>query len=124
LGHELALQPSLTLLEYCRWHPAILSVPSEEEALSVLKQVGLLSEAHRLCGQLSRGQGQRLLIACALLSKAPLWLFDEPLTALDIPSREVLMERLQAHRAQGGSALVVSHSSLAGLADGVIDVLA
>ncbi len=79
--------------------------------------------AHRPTGQLSRGQQQRLLLACALLSQAKLWLLDEPLTALNIPSRETLIQCLHAHKAQGGSALIVSHHPLLESCDEVLDVL-
>lgn len=123
LSHDLGIQGQMTVLEYCFWHPAVLSQPSSAACMTVLKTVGLLPHAHRLAGQLSRGQQQRLLIACALLSDAKLWLLDEPLTALDTDSRQILLSCLLTHKHHGGTALVVSHYPISDISDGVIDVL-
>lgn len=124
LAHDLALQPQLTVLQYCQWHPAISQILTAQDCSEALSTVGLLSQAHQLTGQLSRGQQQRLLLACALLSEATCWLLDEPLTALDIKSRETILSCLLAHKARGGSALVVSHYPIPEISDEVLDVLA
>jgi heme exporter protein A len=124
LAHDLALQSQLSVVQYCHWHPAIPQLPSPQEIMGVLKTVGLLPEAHRLSGQLSRGQQQRLLIACALLSQAKLWVLDEPLTALDAQSRETVLNCLRVHKANRGAAIVVSHYPIPEIADEVLDVLA
>ena len=52
--------------------------------------------------QLSGGQRQRVALGRALLTPAKLWLFDEPLTALDAPSRAEIapyLQRLCRHHA-------------------------
>lgn len=123
LGHDLGLQPQMTVLEFCRWHPALPQVPTLEQCRQVIKTLGLLPEAHRLTSQLSRGQQQRLLLACALLSGAQLWVLDEPLTALDLQGRALVLQCLQEHKARGGAALVVSHTALDEVADEVLDVV-
>lgn len=122
LSHELGIQPQMTVLEYCAWHPAVIKVPSQEALHQALKTVNLLPQAFQLAGQLSRGQQQRLLFACALLSKAKLWVLDEPLTALDAPSRALILDCLLQHKTEGGAALVVSHFPLEHIADEVIHV--
>jgi heme exporter protein A len=124
LPHDLGIQRQMTVLDYCAWHPAILMPPSQEACYAALKIVNLLPQAHQLAGHLSRGQQQRLLFACALLSEAKLWLLDEPFTALDIQSREILIDCLAKHRAAGGAAMIVSHYPLTELTDEVLDVLA
>jgi heme exporter protein A len=50
----------------------------------------------------------------------PLWLLDEPLTALDRGSREKIAGVMQAHCAQGGLIVAATHEPL-GL-DGVIEL--
>jgi heme exporter protein A len=123
LAHDLALQSQLSVLDYCRWHPAIPKIPTPDSIKLALKAVRLLPEAHRLCGQLSRGQQQRLLLACALLSEAKLWVLDEPFTALDAQSRDTVLDCLRAHKARQGAAIVVSHYPIPEIADEVLDVL-
>lgn len=123
LGHELALQRQLNVLEYCRIHPALGQTPSQGAIKQVLGRVGLLPQAFTLCGQLSRGQQQRLLLACAHLSQAKLWLLDEPFTALDADSRQIMLNSLIEHKTQGGAAIVVSHQPIPDICDEVLDVM-
>lgn len=114
LGHELAIRPALTVLEQCRSHPA---VNKHSDPLKALQAVGLTKYKHKLCAQLSRGQQQRVALACAILSEAKLWLLDEPLTALDVESQDIVRKLLQAHCQAGGAVVVASHNSLADLAN-------
>jgi heme exporter protein A len=115
LGHELAIRPQLTVAEQCRWHPAV-TASSDAEITNALTAVQLEARKDTLCSQLSRGQQQRLSLACAILSKATLWLLDEPLTALDTQSQEVIKTVLQQHQASGGALLIASHNCLASIA--------
>ena len=57
----------------------------------------------------SGGQRRRLHLAAALISKAPLLLFDEPSAGLDARVRETLWEELEARREEGATVLVVTH---------------
>lgn len=123
LAHDLGMPPQLTVLDYCHWHPAILSKPSLDACKQALAAVGLLSQAHQLTGQISRGQQQRLAMACAILSNTQLWLLDEPLTALDQQGRELILKCLEQHKTQGGAAIVVSHHPIPEVADEVLDVV-
>lgn len=124
LAHDLGLVRQLTAHEYCRWHPALPQLPAQSHIHEALKAVDLLPQSFVPCAQLSRGQQQRLLIACAILSQAKLWLLDEPLTALDASSRERVLACVQAHAANGGAAIVVSHYPLHDISHEVLDVLA
>ncbi len=115
LAHELAIKPQLTAAEQCRWHPAV-SKTSDEVIDIALSTVRLKKQKHLPCSQLSRGQQQRLALACALLSKARLWLLDEPFTALDQESQKIIKQVLQAHQQSGGAAVIASHNCLADIA--------
>ena len=59
--------------------------------------------------QLSAGQKRRLALTRLLLSHAPLWLLDEPTTALDARSEQLFFDLLARHRAEGGMAIMASH---------------
>jgi ABC-type Mn2+/Zn2+ transport system ATPase subunit len=60
-------------------------------------------------GELSGGQQQRVFIAQALARETDLLLLDEPLTGLDIPSYEALLDILGGLRPDGVTVLFATH---------------
>jgi ABC-type dipeptide/oligopeptide/nickel transport system ATPase component len=64
-------------------------------------------------GQLSTGQGQRLLIALAIMHKPALLIADEPISALDaITQASVLRLFQEINKRDGTSILFISHDLL------------
>jgi ABC-type dipeptide/oligopeptide/nickel transport system ATPase component len=64
-------------------------------------------------GQLSTGQGQRLLIALAIMHKPALLIADEPISALDaITQSSVLRLFQQLNQRDGTAILFISHDLL------------
>ena len=60
--------------------------------------------------RLSQGQRRRAALARLLLrAAAPLWLLDEPFSALDTQGMEVLNELLQQQLARGGAVALTTH---------------
>jgi len=74
-----------------------------------LELVELSDLAERQIGQLSGGQQQRMFIARALAQEAELMLMDEPLSGLDTPSQEGLLNLLDALRDQNVTVMVATH---------------
>jgi manganese/iron transport system ATP-binding protein len=74
-----------------------------------LDVVALSDLAGRQIGQLSGGQQQRMFIARALAQQAELMLMDEPLSGLDTPSQEGLLDLLDTLRAQNVTVMVATH---------------
>jgi heme exporter protein A len=63
---------------------------------------------------LSSGQLKRATLARVAASRAPLWLLDEPLNALDENGANRLAALVDAHVAEGGAVLAASHQRLPG----------
>jgi polar amino acid transport system ATP-binding protein len=79
---------------------------ANEQAMVLLKRVGMQDHAHKYPWQLSGGQQQRVAIARALAMAPKVMLFDEPTSALD---PEMVQEVLDVMRelARGGMTMIV-----------------
>ena len=75
-----------------------------------LEIVELSDLASRQIGQLSGGQQQRMFIARALAQEAELMLMDEPLSGLDTPSQEGLLNLMDTLRTQNVTVMVATHN--------------
>ncbi len=75
-----------------------------------LRRMDLLQLLDRQIHQLSGGQRQRTFVAQGLAQGADLLLLDEPLTGLDVVSRSLIIDALDAERAAGRTVLVTTHS--------------
>jgi polar amino acid transport system ATP-binding protein len=79
---------------------------ANEQAMALLRRVGMQDHAHKYPWQLSGGQQQRVAIARALAMQPKVMLFDEPTSALD---PEMVQEVLDVMRelARGGMTMIV-----------------
>jgi manganese/iron transport system ATP-binding protein len=74
-----------------------------------LETVELADLARQQIGELSGGQQQRMFIARALAQEAELMLMDEPLTGLDTPAQESLLDLLDMLKKQDVTVMVATH---------------
>jgi heme exporter protein A len=81
-----------------------------------LGEVGLGDLADLPAGYLSAGQRRRLSLARILAVPRPIWLLDEPTTALDAASQERLFRVMGAHLSAGGIIVAATHGPV-GLPD-------
>ena len=109
LGHQDALKGGLTALENLRFWASF----NGGNADAALKAFGLAKLADRPARILSAGQKRRLALSRLTLSDAPLWLLDEPVTALDTEARGAFVALLKRHLVAGGLAIVATHEPLA-----------
>jgi heme exporter protein A len=119
LGHENALKADLTALENLRFSANLRHKTPDAAITATLDRLGVAAQAHLPARVLSAGQKRRVAMARVLLSNASLWLLDEPFTNLDVVGVQDFAEVIADHAAQGGIALVTSHSDI-NLAPGLV----
>ena len=113
LGHSLGLKDELSALENLQTTAAMAGqVLHLQEAEQALAAQGMSNRMHLPLRVLSQGQKRRVALARLQVSKARLWLLDEPMVALDSAAQHTLIDLLRAHTAQGGMLLFTSHQAL------------
>ena len=107
------LFPHMTVLENITLAPRELRhVPeaeAREEAIALLRKVGLAEKADVYPSSLSGGQKQRVAIARALAMKPEVILFDEPTSALDPTMVGEVLSVIRQLAAEGLTMLIVTH---------------
>jgi ABC-type Mn2+/Zn2+ transport system ATPase subunit len=76
---------------------------------AALERVGMASESRTQIGRLSGGQRRRAFLARALASEPDLYLLDEPVTGVDVPTQEDLMALLTMEAAAGRTIVATTH---------------
>ncbi|MDE4777654.1 cytochrome c biogenesis heme-transporting ATPase CcmA [Klebsiella quasipneumoniae subsp. similipneumoniae] len=109
LGHKPGVNAALTADENLRFFFPGSRLQQRERALAA---VGLAGYEDLPLNQLSAGQQRRVALTRLWLTDAPLWILDEPFTALDATAMETLTRRLEQHARQGGSAILTTHQPL------------
>jgi manganese transport system ATP-binding protein len=74
-----------------------------------LEALAITDLAHRPLRELSGGQRQRVFVAQGLAQDADVLLLDEPITGLDLVSRQHILDVIAAQRAAGRAVLVSTH---------------
>lgn len=75
-----------------------------------MARLGITDLADRQLHDLSGGQRQRVLVAQGLAQEADVLLLDEPVTGLDLVSREVILDVIAEERHAGRSVVMTTHS--------------
>lgn len=113
VGHAPALKDELTAEENLRALVALTGETVSAAAItSALESVSLASRRALPARVLSQGQRRRLGLARLSLLARPLWLLDEPATALDAAGSAMLAEMMGAHLGRGGLAVAATHAPL------------
>lgn len=97
----------LSVLEELRFTSDLYAANPNFEHL--LEKVDLTDVAQNRTETLSLGQRKRLSLAKLLIARRPLWLLDEPFSALDASGRGLFSQEIAAHLGQGGIAVIATH---------------
>ncbi len=114
LAHADGMKAALTVEENLDFWANYLGA-EERRSRPVAEALAMVALSHARAapfGALSAGQKRRAALARLLVAFRPLWLLDEPLTALDRASREKFAGVLRDHCAQGGLIVAATHEPL------------
>jgi heme exporter protein A len=113
LGHQAALSAELTSLENLEFLSALNQPVEQEHLVQALIDIDLRGYEDEYCANLSAGQKRRVILASLFVSKAKVWLLDEPFTALDPKGVEIVENRIAQHCANGGLCIFTTHQDSA-----------
>ncbi|KKD01139.1 cytochrome c biogenesis heme-transporting ATPase CcmA [Photobacterium halotolerans] len=124
LGHQTGVKRELTASENLAFFQAMHTLDNSERLSGqarvhgddaiwqALAHVGLAGREDVPAGQLSAGQQRRVALARLWLSNHPLWILDEPLTAIDKLGVKVLEQLFVSHAERGGIVLLTTHQDM------------
>lgn len=114
IGHLNGIKADLTAVEnlriLCRLDGQQVS---DRKLWQVLGEMGLYGHEDLAVGVLSQGQKRRVTLARLLLNESPLWLLDEPFTALDKAAVDFLQTVIAKHVEDGGMVILTTHQDVA-----------
>jgi heme exporter protein A len=111
VGHLNAVKSSLSVTENLVFWADFLG-HGRDHFPNALAAFGLGPLADLPAGLLSAGQKRKLALSRLFAVPRPIWLLDEPQASLDAHSLKLLDRAIAAHLAQGGIAVVASHTPL------------
>ena len=123
LGHAPAVKDELTPAENLAISCRLAGTAASEEAVQQALQHFGLARLRVPAKRLSQGQRRRAALARLVLSRQrPLWLLDEPFSALDAEGISKLNALIREHRSRGGALVYTTHQDPGLVATRVIEL--
>jgi len=112
-GHLNGIKGDLTGVENLSVSATLDGDEADPSAIwTALARIGLAGFEDLPTRMLSQGQKKRVALARLILSRAPLWVLDEPFTALDLDAVDLLQGLIAEHVAAGGMAVLTTHQAV------------
>ena len=112
IGHLPSIKEDLTALENLQFSLALTGDRFDlAKASNALKMLGLAKGLHLPTRVLSQGQKRRVALARLWLQDMPLWILDEPFTALDVSATQLLRQKIEQFANDGGLVVMTSHQT-------------
>lgn len=117
LGHLPGIKKALTPRENLVWYVGLEGRNAAKVSINLqieqaLAEVAMAGYEDVPCYQLSAGQQRRVALARLFMTTCPLWVLDEPFTAIDKQGVANLEARLRAHTAAGGAVILTTHQDM------------
>jgi heme exporter protein A len=106
IAHDMAMKAAMTVRENLQFWCDVLAGHDITAALKAFSLEALADDPVQL---LSAGQRRRLALSRLFVVERPLWLLDEPATALDQNSITTLHGHMKKHLANGGMIIAAVH---------------
>lgn len=111
LGHLPGVKGEMSAQENLAFNLALQGI-EPNLAEETLKEVNLLGFEDSLASHLSAGQHRRIALAQLWQTKAPIWILDEPFTAIDKAGVKTIESLLLNHASNGGCVILTTHQEL------------
>ncbi|MEA3291780.1 MAG: cytochrome c biogenesis heme-transporting ATPase CcmA [Pseudomonadota bacterium] len=113
IGHKNGIKDDLTGVENLQIASTLDGSPiTEGQAWEALERMGLRGHEDLPSQALSQGQKRRVALARLLVSRVPLWILDEPFTALDKAAIALLQQVIRRHVDDGGLVILTTHQEV------------
>ena len=112
IGHSNGIKMDLTARENLAFSLTMQSASANASIDDAIANVGLGGSEHLLCRLLSAGQRRRVAIARLYLTRAFLWVLDEPLGAIDADGVQDIEKVLEEHLSRDGMVIMTTHQPL------------
>jgi len=109
LGHLPALSLELSCQENLSYLSNLQGSHAHTQVKDALIAIDLKGYESECAANLSAGQKRRAVLASLFINKAPIWLLDEPFTALDTDGIAILEEQINKHSDNGGICILTTH---------------
>ena len=115
IGHLNGVKDDLSGLENLRFAARTAGIVASAASVdAALRELGLAGFQRLPCKTLSQGQRRRVALARLCLSASrPLWVLDEPFTALDTAALALTQGLIESHLQQGGMVILTTHQEAA-----------
>ncbi len=116
IGHLSGIKDDLTAVENIQFSIALAGYSVQrEQAVGALEALGIARCAELPTRVLSQGQKRRIALAQLWLlndaKETPIWILDEPFTALDVKMIEQLTQHIETYVKNGGMVIFTSHQA-------------
>lgn len=111
IGHNPGIKGEMSAQENLEFYLSLHGLAAET-AETTLEKVNLTAFEDSLASHLSAGQHRRIALARLWQSNTPIWILDEPFTAIDKQGVKNLEALFVEHALRGGCVILTSHQDL------------
>lgn len=113
IGHKTGVKDLMTARENLDWCAHLYDMRVTPDAINdALAKVAMQGYEEVQCGAMSEGQRKRVNLARLFLLHNPVWILDEPFSAIDRAGVATLEAHLASHLAADGAVILTSHQAV------------